>query len=92
MSERKFVVVDVKHAGRVTHKIIAEIRDERWFKPTEEDVLRERLFEMASETSWLLHGRKPGDLGRTMQVPKPDQVCLASDDLLGLTVWDIITM
>jgi hypothetical protein len=92
VTDPKFIELDVLHGGRVTHKIIAEIGDERWFLPEEEEALKEHLFAIALEHDWTLQDRGAGGWGRTSHVPKPGQKFLATDDLLGLTLWQIVTM
>ena len=91
VKERKFVEIDVRHGGRVTHRIIAEIRNERWLKPEEEDAAKDILFSMASEHNWILRDREIGGWGETAHRPIPRLDCLVADDVLGLKVWDIVT-
>ena len=92
VKERHLVEIDVKHGGRVTHKIIGELNRDNWLTTEKQEGLKEQLFAMALSHNWVLEGREIGDLGRTGFMPEADKAFLAADDRLGVILWQIVTM
>lgn len=84
-----FLQLDVEHSGRTTHKIIAQITDEKWLVPACEEQLKESLHSMAAEQDWTLDGREPGLIGAIPYVPQGEPLRPANAEE-GLTVWEIL--
>lgn len=89
MDANLFLQLDVGHSGRTTHKIIAQITDEKWLEPAREEQLKESLHAIAMEQDWTLDGREPGLIGAIRYVPQGEPLLPAAAKE-GLIVWEIL--
>jgi hypothetical protein len=85
-----FVQLHVMHSGRTTHKIIAEMSDEKWLDPERHEELKESLHAMAARHDWTLEGREIGPIGTIPYSPNRRDASLPADTDAGLKVWEII--
>ena len=89
MNDNRFVQLDVIHSGRITHKIIAEVSDEKWLDPERHEELKESLHALATQHDWTLAGRDIGPIGTVPYSPKHRDASLPADTDAGLRVWEI---
>jgi len=85
VKDARFLQLDVKHSGRITHKIIAEMTIEKWLDPDRQEELKESLLAMATSHDWSLEGR---EIGEILYAPKREGGSLV-DSSAGLTIWEI---
>jgi hypothetical protein len=89
VKNRRFLQLDVTHSGRTTHKVIAEMTDEKWLDPEREVELKESLHAMAARHDWTLEGRDLGPIGAIPYAPRRE-TSLPDDVEAGLRIWEII--
>jgi hypothetical protein len=89
MNDNRFVQLEVTHSGRTTHKIIAEMSDEKWLEPERHEQLKESLYSMATRHDWTLAGREIGAIGTIPYLPNQRGAPLPADTEAGLRVWEI---